>query len=358
MKEERPTPLVEDLDGTRTKLEGWFSERRDTTITITGLDIPEGTGMSNVTLLFDIHWQQDGRNHSQSCVARLQPEIERPVFPSYDLIEQYHVMEAVGRHSDIPVPTLLGLETDPGLLGVQFYIMEYTAGRIPSDMPPYNMDGWMMHETSEAQREVMWRSAVDVMSRYHKLDHKVLGYEAIAEGDTPLQQQLAYWLEYHDWAMEGTHHEIGAAALHWLQANKPENEPTVLCWGDSRIGNIIFSENLENVAAVLDWEMAVMGNPVQDIAWFNFIDSAFAEGLGAPRLPGLPSYEDTVAQWQQASGHSARDYDYYVVFAAMRYGLILSRIMLATDQADQVQENFASLLLKKHLQRVGALSSM
>ncbi|MBT5006151.1 MAG: hypothetical protein HOM95_05595, partial [Halieaceae bacterium] len=66
----------------------------------------------------------------------------------------------------------------------------------------------------------------------------------------------------------------------------------------------------------------------------------------------------TVAQWQQASGHSARDYDYYVVFAAMRYGLILSRIMLATDQADQVQENFASLLLKKHLQRVGALSSM
>jgi aminoglycoside phosphotransferase (APT) family kinase protein len=204
----------------------------------------------------------------------------------------------------------------------------------------------------------MWRSAVDVMSRYHKLDHKVLGYEAIAEGDTPLQQQLAYWQEYHDWAMEGTHHEIGAAALHWLQANKPENEPTVLCWGDSRIGNIIFSENLENVAAVLDWEMAVMGNPVQDIAWFNFIDSAFAEGLGAPRLPGLPSYEDTVAQWQQASGHSARDYDYYVVFAAMRYGLILSRIMLATDQADQVQENFASLLLKKHLQRVGALSSM
>ena len=81
MKEERPTPLVEDLDGTRTKLEGWFSERRDTAITITGLDIPEGTGMSNVTLLFDIHWQQDGRNHSQSCVARLQPEIERPVFP-------------------------------------------------------------------------------------------------------------------------------------------------------------------------------------------------------------------------------------------------------------------------------------
>ncbi len=355
MKEERPTPLVEDLDGTRKKLEAWFSKRRSTGVSISGLDIPEGTGMSNVTLLFDIHWQEDGSEKSQSCVGRLQPAIERPVFPSYDLSEQYHVMEAVSRHSDIPVPRLLGLETDSTLLGVQFYIMEFTAGRIPADMPPYNMDGWMMHETSEGQRETLWRAAVDTMSRYHTLDCKDLGYETDASGLTPLQQQLVYWQEYHDWAMEGTRHEIGSAALQWLQANQPENEPTVLCWGDSRIGNIIFSESLDSVAALLDWEMAVLGNPVQDIAWFNFLDSTFAEGLGMPRLPGLPSYEDTVAQWERTSGHSARDYDYYLLFAAMRYGLLLSRIMLATGQADQVQENFASLLLKKHLERVGAL---
>lgn len=356
MKEERPTPLVEDLEGTRKKLESWFSARRDTTITITGLDIPEGTGMSNVTLLFDIHWQEDGQDKSQSCVGRLQPEIERPVFPSYDLSEQYHVMAAVGRHSAVPVPTLLGLETDTALLGVQFYIMEYTAGRIPTDMPPYNMDGWMMHEASESQREAMWRAAVDAMANYHQLDYKELGFDHLTPvGKTPLQQQLAYWQEYHDWAMEGTHHEIGTAALEWLLANQPINEPTVLCWGDARIGNIIFKESLDGVAAVLDWEMAVLGNPVQDIAWFNFIDSAFAEGLGMPRLPGLPSYADTVAQWQAASGFSTTDYDYYVMFAAMRYGLLLSRIMLATGQEDQVQENFAALLLKKHLERIGAL---
>ena len=356
MKDERPTPLVEDLDGTRRKLERWFSERRGTDISISGLDIPEGTGMSNVTLLFDIHWHEDGNTKSQSCVGRLQPEIERPVFPSYDLSEQYHVMEAVGKLSDIPVPTLLGLEADPSLLGVQFYIMEFTPGRIPSDMPPYNMDGWMMHETTEDQRAVMWRAAVDTMARYHQLDYRELGFGHLASGAaTPLQQQLAYWQGYHDWAMEGTRHEIGSSALKWLNENQPQDEPTVLCWGDSRIGNIIFRESLDGVAAVLDWEMAVLGNPVQDIAWFNFIDSTFAEGLGMPRLPGLPSYEDTVRQWEQASGHNARDYDYYVIFAAMRYGLLLSRIMLATGQEDQVQENFASLLLQKHLQRVGAL---
>ena len=356
MKEERPTPLVEDLDGTRKKLEGWFSERRGTEIRISELNIPEATGMSNVTLLFDIHWQENGEEHTQSCVGRLQPEIDRPVFPSYDLSEQYHVMEAVGAHSDIPVPTLLGLEADPSLLGVQFYIMEFTPGRIPTDMPPYNMDGWMMHETTEPQRADMWNAAVDTMARYHQLDYKTLGYaDKIPAGTTPLQQQLNYWQEYDDWAMEGTRHEIGSAALQWLQDNQPEDEPTILCWGDSRIGNIIFSESLDSVAAVLDWEMAVIGNPVQDIAWFNYIDSTFADGLGMPRLPGLPSYEDTVARWEQASGYSAKDYDYYLIHAGMRYCLILSRIMLATGQEDQVQENFAALLLKKHLERVGAL---
>jgi aminoglycoside phosphotransferase (APT) family kinase protein len=356
VKEERPTPLVEDLDGTRKKLEGWFSERRGTAVTIANLKIPEGTGMSNVTLLFDIQWQEGGEIKSQSCVGRLQPEIERPVFPSYDLSNQYRVMEAVGKHSDIPVPTLLGLEADATLLGVQFYIMEFTAGRIPSDMPPYNMDGWMMHETSEPQRAAMWDAAVDTMARFHRLDYATLGLDLpLAPGKTALQQQLDYWQDYHDWGMEGVRHEIGTAALKWLRANQPQDEPTVLCWGDARIGNIIFKDSLDDIAAVLDWEMAVPGNPVQDIAWFNYLDSTFAEGLGMPRLPGLPSYKDTVEQWQQVSGFSAKDYDYYTVFAGMRYGLLLSRIMLATGQEGQVQENFAVLLLKRHLEEVGAL---
>jgi len=297
MDNERPTPLVDDLEGTRQKLEGWLSRHRTQEVSISDLSIPEGTGMSNVTLLFDIHWHEDGIAHSEACVGRLQPEIERPVFPDYDLSLQYQVMEAVGKHSDIPVPDLRGLETDRSLLGVQFYVMKKTEGRIPTDIPPYNMDGWMMHETTEQQRATMWQVAVDTMARYHRIDYKQLGLPEHGKDDmTPLQQQLEYWQGYHDWAFEGARHEIGQQALDWLQANQPENEPTVLCWGDSRIGNIIFSESLDGIAAVLDWEMAVLGNPVQDVAWFNYLDSTFAEGLGMPRLPGLPSYEDTIEQ--------------------------------------------------------------
>lgn len=350
MENERPTPLVEDSEATRIKLESWFSTRRGLPVHIPELTIPEASGMSNVTLLFDIVWQEGDVSHREPCVGRLQPEIIRPVFPDYDLTLQYEVMDSIGRNSDVPVPELLGLETDTSLLGVQFYIMKRTEGRIPTDLPPYNMDGWMMHETTEAQRASLWRSAVDVMGRYHKLDYQELGFARLLEpGKTPLQQQLDYWQDYLDWAMEDQGHEICQAALNWLRAEQPQDEPVVLCWGDSRIGNIIFEDSLDKVAAVLDWEMAVLGNPVQDVAWFNYMDSVFAEGLGMPRLPGLPSYEDTVKQWQSVSGHSPRDYAYYQVFAGMRFGLILSRIMLATGQDSEVQGNFACLLLKKHL---------
>lgn len=353
MENERPTPLLEDSEGTRKKLESWLSEHRGYAVNIPRLDIPEATGMSNVTLLFDVEWQQGGVQQSEACVARLQPEIQRPVFPTYDLSLQYEVMDSVGRHSNVPVPELRGLETDKSLLGVQFYIMKHTEGRIPSDMPPYNMDGWMVHEADQQQRVNMWYAAVDTMADFHRLDYRTLGFEKLqVNGKTPLQQQLDYWRGYLDWAMEGAGHSIGQAALDWLYANQPQDEPTVLCWGDARMGNIIFSTSLDKVAAVLDWEMAVLGNPVQDMAWFNYLDATFSEGLGMPRLEGLPSYEDTVARWEQASGFSARDYDYYLVFAGMRYGLILSRIMLATGQDSEVQGNFACQLLQKYLERI------
>ena len=224
MDDARPTPLIEDIDGTRRKLESWISSNRGRDVRIEELSIPEATGMSNVTLLFDITWNEDGQQRSEPLVARLQPAIERPVFPDYDLSLQYEVMDAVGRCSDIPVPELSGLETDKSLLGVQFYLMKRTDGRIPTDMPPYNMDGWMMHETSIEQRQHLWRTSVDTMARYHQLDYLEMGFgKLLVPGKTPLQQQLVYWRNYLNWALEGAGHDIAQRALDCRPTNQRRN---------------------------------------------------------------------------------------------------------------------------------------
>ena len=73
MENERPTPLLEDSEDSRNKLESWLGELMGHAVSIPRLDIPEATGMSNVTLLFDIEWQKGGVKQSEACVARLQP---------------------------------------------------------------------------------------------------------------------------------------------------------------------------------------------------------------------------------------------------------------------------------------------
>lgn len=348
MDEQRPTPLVEDLDGTRRKLEAWFGERRGCEVHIPDLRIPDATGMSNVTLLFETRWQEHGETKSERCVGRLQPEIETPVFPIYDLASQYHIMAAVGANSDIPVPELRGLETDTSILGVPFYVMKHTDGRIPTDMPPYNMDGWMMHEIDEGQRASLWNAGVDTMAAFHKLDYASLGLDSIFaknSGETPLATQLQYWTDYADWAFDGARIALCDEALTWLWNNQPQLPATRLCWGDSRLANMIFTEDCCSVAAVLDWEMAVTGDPLQDIAWWIYLDRTFAEGLSMPRLPGLPTYEDSLARWAQATGGDTQAFGYYTVFAALRYGLILARIMYGPAGKIETEGNFALEML-------------
>lgn len=359
MENERPTPLVEDIDGTRRKLEAWFTERLQSEgpVSIAELKIPEATGMSNVTLLFDIDYEKDGVKHNEACVGRLQPQIAKPVFPEYDLSIQYRAMDIVGRKTDVPAPELMGLELDESVLGTGFYIMKKAEGRVPPDMPPYNMDGWMLHDIGPEQRRSLWNAGVETMARLHRQtrDYRSLGFDFLERpqlGDNPLKQQLAYWEHYRDWSLDGAEHRISGPALEWLKANQPAQEEFGLCWGDSRIGNMLFSEDCKRVTAVLDWEMITLGNPCQDIAWWNYLDRFFADGLGMPRLEGLPGYDDTVALWEEHSGFSAEHIKYYEVFAGLRYGMIMSRIMFAQGQTDQIQENFATNMLAKVMEEV------
>lgn len=351
MNNERPTPLVEDLEGTRRKLEQWFTQHvaGGAAVSITDLKIPEATGMSNVTLLFDARWQADGGEHEIPCVGRLQPEIAKPVFPEYDLALQYRVMDTLGKQTPVKAPPLLGLEMDPAVLGNPFYIMKRIEGRIPGDMPPYTMGGWMMEEIGPEQRRSLWEVGIKAMAQVHQQDYKALGFDFLERpelGQTALAQQLSYWEHYMEWGLEGIPCPAAADALAWLRANQPANEPTRLCWGDARMGNLIFSQDCRGVNAVLDWEMVTIGNPLQDLVWWNYLDRFFSEGLNCPRLEGIPDYAESVALWERETGLSGEHYHYYEVYAALRYGVILSRIMVASGQLDQVAENFSIALLR------------
>jgi len=350
-----------DLDQTANTLKEWLAPQlavpaKD--IRIEDLDAPLSTGFSSDTLLFDLVYPKDGAEHRQGLVARLEPE-EFVVFPYYDVGLQARVLRIL-EDTDVPIPIVRWSESDKSVLGVPFYIMTRVEGHIPSDNPPLHEEGWIADELSEAERTTVWWNGFEAMCKVHRLDWEKLGFDFLLEpkrGATPLDQQLDYWQEYFRWGMEASRHPDIAQALDYLETNKPEENQTRLCWGDSRLANEIF-DGLE-CAAVIDWEMARIGDPVQDLAWWLASDRCFSEGLELERLAGIPSHEETIARWKGATGLDTTNLGYYSILALARFSMNMARIgqymkkiEIIDEENEFDYENMASITLRRALTEV------
>jgi aminoglycoside phosphotransferase (APT) family kinase protein len=347
-----------DLDETAAKLIEWLAPKLSVPaadIKIEDLDAPLGTGFSSDTLLFDLVYTKDGQEHREGMVARLKPE-EAIVFPTYDLAFQVRVLQMLA-DTDVPVPGVRWYEPDASVLGVEFYLMDRINGNVPSDNPPMHEEGWIADELSETERATVWWNGFEAMCKVHRLDWKALGFDFMLEperGETPLDQQLHYWRAYFEWGMPAERHPEIAQALDYLEANKPEENQIALCWGDSRLANEIF-DGLE-CAAVIDWEMARVGDPVQDLAWWLASDRCFSEGLELERLPGIPSPEETVARWKEVTGLDTSNLQYYTILALARFSMNMARIAqymkkieIIDEENEFDYENFASITLRRAL---------
>jgi aminoglycoside phosphotransferase (APT) family kinase protein len=318
------------MEVTRKNLTSWLTGKLTPAgeLTLSEIGGPAFSGFSNETLIFDAHWTDpSGGARDEGYVIRVQPT-DHTVFLEAEFDTQYRVMQLMSEKTDIPVPPVLWFEEDPAALGAPFFAMGRVAGEVPCDNPPYTMGGWPHDAASEDQSRLWW-DGLEVMARIHNLDWRALGFGFVdkpARGTTGLDQQLTYYKEYLAWAAQGTPFPLVESGLAWLEANRPPPPARgdALCWGDARIGNMIFDDF--TCRAVLDWEMVTPGDPVQDLAWFVFLDRHHSEGLGMPRLAGFPSWEDTAVRWEAITGRSAEHVGYYEVFAAFRFGVVMLRL--------------------------------
>lgn len=352
-----PAPRGRDFEATRQQLAEWLHGKlpRATELVVSELSGPAATGFSNDTLLFDLESVEDGRREHRALVARIEPT-GFGVFPVYDLTLQYRVMAAL-RRTDVPVPQMFWFESDKSLLGAPFYVMERVDGRIPTDNPPYHGGGWIT-EIAPEERTSIWNSGVDTLAAIHRCDAAKLGIDfldAPPPGVDTVAWQLDYWKRYADWVTEGRKFPTLDAGWQWLQANRPPpSQRRDLCWGDSRIGNMIFRDG--RCVAVLDWEMASLGPGEMDLGWFLFMDRHHCEGIEVPRLPGFPDRAASIARWEAGVGRKAEHVAFWEAFCAWRFSVVMARIgdqiasfgMLPPD-SDFATNNTASRLLAKTL---------
>ncbi|HQR04123.1 MAG: phosphotransferase family protein [Proteobacteria bacterium] len=315
-----------DAQTVANRLPGWIAGQypEATAISLDNLRSPGG-GYSNETWLFDLVWTRKGHPSRLPLVFRLQPT-EAGTFPEYDLAFQYRCMERLAG-SGIPVPRLFGFCADSHLMGAPFYLMEQIPGRAPAENPPYALEGWLKDSFPEDQRKI-WEQGVDILAAVARLDWRALGFTELdrpALGATPLAQMIAQYRSYLVWVERRRRpYPFLHQALDWVEAHPPADEPVTLCWGDAKLGNLMFEGS--HCTAALDWESAHLGNPVSDLGWMLMLDFALSEAIGIPRLPGFPDRAQTRARWEAQSGFSARDLEYYEFFSAMKFATIMASI--------------------------------
>jgi aminoglycoside phosphotransferase (APT) family kinase protein len=319
------TPWRRDADEIGARLEKWAQAEIAPDATLVAVSTPDN-GMSSESILFDI----EHGGTLERLVARLAPLPSLvPVFQHYDIEVQAKAMRLVGECTDVPVPDVPHVVLDTAVLDTPFLVMRRSPGKPPTDVPPYVLGGWVT-ELSDDERATMQRNAVDVLARLHTLrpDTADLSFLARPEhGEDALDQHLGHERQYYEWARNGGRYPLIERTFEWLDANRPTlTGPTVLNWGDARIGNMLWDG--PTPTAVLDWEMAAIGPAEVDLAWMIFLHKFFqdmAEGYGFPGLPDFMRREDMAATYTELTGRPVEALEWFEVFAALRFAVVSVR---------------------------------
>ncbi|MFV8169976.1 phosphotransferase family protein [Mycolicibacterium peregrinum] len=325
----------------------------------------DSNGMSSETIMLTGRWQENGEPKEQKWVARVAPtQDDVPVFSSYRLDHQFEVMRQVGELTDVPVPNVRWMDTTGEVLGTPFFLMDRVDGQVPPDVMPYTFGGnWFADAPIERQRELQ-DSTVAVLAKLHAIPDAAERFGFLSEidppGDTPLRRHFGWLKDWYEFSVP----DIGRSplverALKWLEDNFPEDiaaSETVLTWGDSRIGNVLYDDF--RPAAVLDWEMATLGPRELDVSWIIFAHMVFQELSGMAGLPGLPDVmreEDVRATYRELTGAELGDLRWFYIYSGVIWCCVFMRTGARrvhfgeTEKPDDVETMFYHAPLLRRL---------
>ncbi len=329
----RPQTSTRDPETLRRELEAWLALQLPSGVPprISDFEIPASNGLSSETILFSIETGAESQPNDGRYVARLAPPASAvPVFPVYDLDRQANVMRLVTSHTSVPVPRVVWSEPDPRPLGSPFFVMERVDGLVPPDLLPYTLGSWLSEADPTDQRRLQ-DATVAILAALHSIDDAPRHFAFLRlgdDGDSALAAHVADQRAYYEWVADGLRIPLLERCFAWLEDHWPRTEaPTAFSWGDSRIGNIMY-RNFEP-AAVLDWEMAGLAPPELDLGWLISLHAFFqgvAAQFGFPGMPGFLSRDDVATTYESLTGHTPQDLDFYLLYASLRHGIIMSRI--------------------------------
>lgn len=249
---------------------------------------PMGRGASNATYAVEFEVACDGRRWPWPCVLRL--ERGEGLLAPYNVERQFRTVRAV-RRAGIPAPAAFWYESSPSVLGARFYLMERVEGR---SLPTF----WFPREGEEVE------AVAEALVAIHSLDWRRAGLAFLAEGvpRDPLGTDLAGWRERaRRRGVEG--HQLVVALGERLRRDQPADARLSLLHGDPNPGNFLLREG--RVAAVLDWELAAIGDPRSDLGFYAALQTVF---FAPPPVPGVTPLS---LAYERVIGRPLHDLAYY-----------------------------------------------
>jgi aminoglycoside phosphotransferase (APT) family kinase protein len=251
-----------------------------------------------------------------------------------DPCREARVVAGLGRLR-APVPAVLAVDTGTRVMGRPCFVMDFVDGRSVPDAAPagYHGPGWFRDAGAGAQRAV-WDSFHDALGAVHRIDPTALADEY--DGPSGAVDVLGYWRDALLDVVTAEQAPRQVAMFDWLAANIPASaeEPPALCMGDARLVNgvVVGTE----VRALVDFEVAYVGNPVADVGYSLFLERTQRRD-DAP-LPGVPAETETWARWSRATGRALVDLEYWMAFGAAVIVVTATRAMVQWGLVDPFTE--------------------
>ena len=283
-------------------------------------------GRSNLT-----YQVSDG---TRTWVVR-RPPLGHVLATAHDMAREYRVITAL-QATSVPVPVSYALCTDPEVLGAPFYVMSNVNGvayRTADQLAAVGPD----------RARVIAERMVATLALLHSVDPNETGLAGFGRPEGFLARQVRRWKQQ----LDASHSRplAGIGELHaLLAASPPGGSPPAIVHGDYRLDNVLVGPD-DKVAAVVDWEMATLGDPLTDVGLLIVYQrmDRLGDGPMASEAPGYPSEPDLLALYAEASGRDLSDLGFYIALASFKAAVILEGIHYRYVHGQTVGEGFEQI---------------
>jgi aminoglycoside phosphotransferase (APT) family kinase protein len=254
-------------------------------------------------------------------MALRRPPRKVPQGRNETMLREYRVLAALN-DTDVPHPRAIAACDDSSVNGACFYLMDYVDG-----WSCMNRNGWPTPFDSDlAARQGLAYELVDAIAKLGQVDWRARGLEGFGKPDGFHERQVDRWLA-HLAAFKFRDIPGIDVAAEWLRGHRPKAYKPGIIHGDYQFANVMFHDGAPaRMAAIVDWEMATIGDPLLDLAWVIMTwpnPDEDRTSSGYVDYTGMPTREELIERYARVSGLPVDEMDYYVILARFKMAIVL-----------------------------------